>query len=187
MNKKTLAKIVGFICVAITLFSIISVRNTDFYKIPLFEMVLKESQVDEMEEALDKLEEAIDDATDEEIEELEDESGMTIKEYKKLIENPSLARVAKMGKKVDQFNDSVEIVNTFNIVITIYGVIIMLMSLLAALGRSRALSIISIVVSLPFYIFLAGIVWLILFVVATIAHVVFLTKEKEVPPVAPVM
>jgi len=188
MSKKcSISLIVGLVCVIITVISVFSVVNSSFFKIPVFDMVLGEEKMDEIRDSMDEYLEKLENVTDEEIEEFEEETGVSYKKVEKMVKTPSLNRLIDVGGKLEDFDidsESVDLLETVRTVLIVYGVIIALFSLLGALCKKKALSIIGLIISIPFYIFFVGWLGFIVFTVASIAHVVLLSKEKKAAAIA---
>ncbi|MBQ2696132.1 MAG: hypothetical protein IJF61_02390 [Clostridia bacterium] len=183
MSKKYSASfIVGIICVLITVISVFSVINGSFFKIPIFGMVMGETKMDEIQASMDRYLEEFEDVSDEEIEEFENETGVGYKKLKKMVTSPSLNGLIDTGSKLEDFDidsEAVDMLKIVRAVLVVYGIIIGLFSLLGAFLKKKVFDIIAMIISIPFYVFLVGWLALLVFIVASIAHMVLFSKEKK--------
>ena len=188
MKKYSTSVIVGIICVAITIFATFSVLNTSFLKIPIFEMVLGEDDMDDAKDSLDDYVDRLEDITDEEAEEFEDEVGIKYKNVIKMFKNPSVNNMIKLGEKLEDYDgfgideigeEVVDVLSVVRTVVYVCGAIIALLSLAGALMKKKGFTVFALIVSIPFYIFIVGWFMFILFIIASIAHIVLVSREKK--------
>lgn len=183
MNKKSIVSvIVGLVCVAITAISAYSAISRSFFDIPVFDMLLGEEEMDQTREEIDQYLEDIEDLSDEEIEAFEDETGVKYNRVMNLLENPSINNLIDVGGKLEDFgvdDEAIDLFKTIRTVLVVYGVVIAFFSLMGALFRKKALTILALIIAIPFYIFIVGWLMFALFAVASIVHVVLVSKEKK--------
>ncbi len=177
---RLISVVIGIVCTLMILFSISDVINCSIFDIPVLQLAAgddMEEMEDEWEDAMDQL----DDFSDDEIEEFEEEYDIKFKSVEKFIRKPSMGKALKFAKidEIGMDDDVIEILSVANIVVYIYGGIIALLMLLAALCKNRALSIISTIVSILFHIALSGMIFFVIQLVLTIAHVTVLTMAKK--------
>ena len=79
-------------------------------------------------------------------------------------------------------SDILEICKIFRTVIIVYGLIVALFSLFGVLFKKKVFPIIAIILSLLYYLLFVGVVFLILFIALSIAHIVFISKAKKTVP-----
>ena len=179
MSKKiSISLILGVVCVLITVIGIFSALNRSIFEIPFLSWTIGEQD----EEFLDEFKDIVDDASDEEIDEFEDRTGVDFEVIEEFAESPSLNKVIYiigLMEEDDIDEESLMIIKTVRTVIIVYGIIIALLSLLGTVFKKKVFAIIALIISLPFYILVVGWFGLILFVAACIAFCVFLSKEKK--------
>lgn len=104
-----------------------------------------------------------------------------------MIEKPSINSIIKLGDKIadlgiEEFeleDDVLGMIKVIRAVMVIYGLVIALFSLIGALAKKKGFSIFALIISIPFYILIVGWVAFILFIVASIAHIAMVSKEKK--------
>lgn len=182
MNKKAISLVVGLICVAITVASVFVTLNRNFLKIPVFAMVMGEDKIDESMDEFDQYYEDFDEFTDEELEAFEEETGLTVEKVEDFFENPSLNNLIEVASRLEDLSVDSETIEMFKVVRTVlvvYGAVIALFSLMGALFRKKALTIIALIISIIFYIFIVGWLAFVLFAVASIVHIALIPKKEK--------
>lgn len=170
---------IGILCLLLIFLAASHVVNGPFTDIPILSMVVGEDEMNDMAEeaqhVLDKLEEAIEDDNDDLIDELEEEYNLPIKELQDAFDPLSLSSVRAVGHSLGES----DMYGLFDAVIAFvigYAVIIALLTLLAVLLNNTALAVVAYMISLPFHIFLSGMLFLILSTVAFIGLTQLLKK-----------
>ena len=176
-NLKTttiISLILGVVCILAVVFGANSALNGDFFEIPMLKMIVGEDEIDEakdaLDEAVDAFEVALDEGDKEKIEELEDEAGMKAEKVLDLFDPPSLNSIKKFGKALLDDDSIIEVYSLVITIITIYALIAGVSLAMAMLVGRGGYAIFTLIVVLPFHIFLSGSLWLI---VGTVAHLAF--------------
>lgn len=173
--------IVGIICTLLVLLGMNTVINGSFFELPILEMIADEDEIDSMNEQIAEYADEVADASDEEKEVFEDVTGMSIEKAEKFMKTPSLNAFIKFAQ-IEEFgidDEDVEVFTTIRVAVIVYALVIALFSLLGALLKKKAFTIIALIISLPFFIFLVGILHMILFTILCIVHVVLLSMAKK--------
>lgn len=184
-NKKLVVLIVGILCVAFSVFGIIKATNSPFRDIPLFDIVMDKDEIEEVDKELKEHAKSIESVTKDKIEKFEKNSGMDWDVIVNFFENPSVNDIIKLVDSIDEFRsnpDMIEMINSlkiFRAVIIAYGVIIAVISLLGVLLKTRACAVVSIILSLAFYVAFVGIVYWILFTILNIAYIILFTQANK--------
>lgn len=173
--------IVGIICTLLVLLGMNTVINGSFFELPILEMIADEDEIDSMNEQIAEYADEVADASDEEKEVFEDVTGMSIEKAEKFMKTPSLNAFIKFAQ-IEEFgidDEDVEVFTTIRVAVIVYALVIALFSLLGALLKKKAFTIIALIISLPFFVFLVGILHMILFTILCIVHVVLLSMAKK--------
>jgi hypothetical protein len=156
----------------------ISVLTRPLWDIPLFEMTVSKSDLNEMEDrcedALDAIEEALDEDDEYAIQDLEDEFDMNIKELKKTFENPSIANFSKIFVIADE-EEATMAAGLLIFLILGGAAIILLFAALATLFLKKGLLILSYILAMPFFILFAGTTIMVLCGIVLVAFIVVQT------------
>ena len=179
---------VGLLCVVVAGLGTVKALNTSFFNIPAIETLFNisggQEVLDKYDEFVDEAEEAARMLSDEELEEIEDEVGISADDVIDVLRKPSVNSIMEVSNVAEEFipdygDEIVSILSFVRPIIIGYGGLIMLLALLAALFRNRTLSVIGVIVSLAFFLLLAGTAYLIMYVAAAIAHFVLVTIHKN--------
>lgn len=175
-----ISMIVGVVCAIVAIFSMNYILNCSVLDIPLIQLVAGDDY-DEMKEQLEDMQDQTDDLSDEEIEEFEDEADISFEEAAAFVRTPSINGAIKFAEYdvMDIDDETVDVFNVVRTVVVLYGWFIAIMMLLGAFLKTRVFTVIGIVVSLPFYFFLAGFLLLLVQLAACVAHIVVLTNAKK--------
>lgn len=188
--------IVGLLCVVLVVASIFSVIAGSMFNIPILKMAVGEAEITNTETMLNDLANDIIQADTDKKAEFETITGISADKAAKELRSPSLNTLIKysMVEELEVTADVVSLFKTVRLVIIVYAAVIAFFALLGALLKCRPLTIVAMVISLPYFIFLAGALFLIVFFALSIAHVVLVTKAKKAarpvpqpmyPPVQP--
>lgn len=179
----TVARIIGVIGLAVLVLSACLAIYGSFFDIPLFSM-FDEFEIKQLEEEYEELAEeygdVMENATAEELKDLEDEVGIESEDIEKIMKNPSLRNFSKIADSGD-YDEDVTMAFSLIFGLIIGGVaLIALFELLSVLLRSPALAIIAIIVS-PLYFFLfSGAMMFVCFLIVNVAQViVYSLANKE--------
>ena len=179
---------VGLLCVVVAGLGTVKALNTSFFNIPAIETLFNisggQEVLDKYDEFVDEAEEAARLLSDEELEEIEDEVGISADDVIDVLRKPSVNSIMEVSNVAEEFipdygDEIVSILGVVRPIIIGYGGLIMLLALLAALFRNRTLSVIGVIVSLAFFLLLAGTAYLIMYVAVAIAHFVLVTIHKN--------
>lgn len=182
----------GVLCILLLILSVNSFLNGSLFEIPLMKLALESEGVDldDVEDQLDDMIDLLEDIEDDEdlmyefereydvdLEELEDEYDISIKDFRKLIDPVSFSSIVKLSKFMADGEDEVRIIFT-----VIHGIIIgitcllVLVSALAVLFRKTWIAIVAYVISFGFIAFTGGFVYWLLATVAYVASAVLYSK-----------
>ncbi len=190
--------IVGLLCVVIVIASIFSVIAGSMFKIPILTMAVGEAEIASTEAQLATAADELLTADADKKAEFESITGIPAEKAAKELRSPSLNTLIKysMIEEMDMTDDDIDMFEATRMVIIIYAAVIAFFALLGALLKCRPLTIIAMVISLPYFIFLAGVLLLVAFFALGISNVVLVTKAKKAakpvpqpmyPPVQPQM
>lgn len=190
--------IVGLLCVVLVIASIFSVIAGSMFKIPILTMAVGEAEIASTEAQLATAADELLTADADEKAEFKSITGISAEKAAKELRSPSLNTLIKysMIEEMDMTDDDIDMFKVTRMVIIIYAAVIAFFALLGALLKCRPLTIIAMVISLPYFIFLAGVLFLVAFFALSIANVVLVTKAKKAakpvprpmyPPVQPQM
>ena len=185
---------VELLCVIIALVGIFRTVNVSIFEIPVVSMLMTvaeqegEDPIGAYYDSIGDAEDEAENLSDDEVDKIEDATGMTPEEIVALMEIPSvnnLIKFVEMADSVEELEDEIdrEIIDTMKIIRGVligYGAVVMLFALLAALLKNRALSIIGLIISVLYFVALVGFIFLILYAIATIVHVVLVSKHKKI-------
>lgn len=189
------------VCLAMLVVGFFSVKNTDFFDIPIVSMILPDMDDelddvrDEMLEGIEKIEDKMDelDLTGDE-EEFVNTAIETAKTLTKEISLNSLNEFAENAKKmadidvdldkelddltesVDELQDALKLIE--NIVLW-FMLVPLALAVLAGLLRSRGLTIFAMITALPFFFMFGGVVWGIIAIAGYITQIVVYGKMKK--------
>lgn len=197
-TKAIVALCLGVLCILSLILSTNTFVNGSIFKIPalkiVFELADEEDEMEELEEEVEELVEELDEILDDEdlieeyerkhnisFEELEDEHGITLKEYRKILKTPSLSAITKgMTQIMGGNSDSVQVIQLLIYIAVGYTAFLVLLTALAVFFQKTALCVLSCVLSLGFVFLTGGVVWGILFAGSVIgAAVLFGIMKKE--------
>lgn len=188
---------------ALILLATITLNTISVVDLPIIKMAVDESEreelVDSMDEASDSMEK-MEDA----LEEIEEELGSkaarqakkVINKWEKVVRKLSLANLITvvdathnladdvsdklgMDNEIEELEEIAKILKTVRTVIYIFGVVIALLALWAAAGKSVFPCVLGILLSAPVYCLLASVLLGILIVVAFIVLAVFCSKVNK--------
>ncbi len=190
--------IAGLLCVVLVIASIFSVIAGSVFKIPILTMAVGEAEIANTEVQLATAADELLTADADEKAEFESITGIPAEKAAKELRSPSLNTLIKysMIEEMDMTDDDIDMFKVTRMVIIIYAAVIAFFALLGALLKCRPLTIIAMVISLPYFVFLAGVLFLVVFFALSIANVVLVTKAKKAakpvpqpmyPPVQPQM
>ncbi len=183
-RKKTfvlISVIIGLVCTLVVLLGMWSIIDGSVLDIPLVRMI---APADELEVAKEGLEEYIDryeDLSDSYIEEFEDEYDMDMDKVIRFYEKPSLNGFIAFANlpELDMPEDALMALNVVRVIVVVYSLIIAVFTLLAAVLRKKAFSIVALCVGLLFFALLANVVWTIFFLLLCVAHIVFISMANN--------
>lgn len=171
---------VGVLCLLLIVLAANAVINGAITRIPILRMTVGETEMRAMEEdaayVLDKLNEAIEEDDDDVIDELENEYDLPVKEIQNAFDPLSISSISEVGPALTGDDDMYDLFDAVTAVVIGYAVVIALLTVLAVLRCSTALTVFAYVISIPYYVFLSGTLYLILATVAFIALTVLLKK-----------
>lgn len=193
-NKQTIALIVGILCVVIAVVGIFTATNQAFYKIPFLNLIMSSAEdgasiIEQLENAEDEL----DEISEEEIEEFEEISGMKFEEIEKFYKKPSINAMIRFTNKIEKvdedvledaninmngFDDAAKVIKIFRTVIVVYGLLVAFLALLGVLLKKMVFPIVSIFVSAGFFLAFVGVIYFILFLIASVAEAMLLNKKN---------
>ena len=190
--------IAGLLCVVLVIASIFSVIAGSMFKIPILTMAVGEAEIASTEAQLATAADELLTADADKKAEFESITGIPAEKAAKELRSPSLNTLIKysMVEEMDMTDDDIDMFKVTRMVIIIYAAVIAFFALLGALLKCRPLTIIAMVISLPYFIFLAGVLFLVAFFALGIANVVLVTMAKKAakpvtqpmyPPVQPQM
>ena len=195
-GTKTVASIVsiiiGLLCVVTVIAGMFKAISKPALDMPMFSMILGESEVNVAKENLkataEHMEEMYDIATDEEIEEMEAIAGVSVDELIDDIRELSLNDAIKYSAipDLDIDSDLYTLFNIFRWVVIGYALFIALFSLLGALIRKKVFTILANIFCPIFFIAFVGWEFLAVFIVLSIIHVVLVSIARSKPAVPPV-
>lgn len=164
--------------------SVNSALNGPITKIPLVKIFVPEYELDALEERyedlVDEVEDAIDDDDDYVIDEIEDIYDMSAKEFLKLINRPlSINLVRKLAKLEARDPEATLMFTIITTIITIQAIIVGVLIALAGLLMNKPLIIVANAISIAFFAFVVGAVWLILLTAFCIAYAVLVSILKK--------
>ncbi len=191
----------GVLCILSLALSANLFVNGSIFKLPAFKMIIALSgdenmaeEFEELEKEADALVKELDDILEDEelieeyekkhnisFDEMEDEHGITLKEYRKILKTPSLSAITKgMTQITKGNNDSVQVIRILIGIVIGFTVFLILLTALAVFLQKTALCVMSCVLSLGFTLLTGGIPWAILCAVGAIgAAVLFSGMKKE--------
>ena len=188
--KKTasiISIIIGLLCVATVITSMIKTTSKSAFDMPILSMILGAEEVNEgrrqLENDIEAFEEICEDASEDELDEIEDEFGVT---YDKLIEEfkePSLNTLIKYSsfKKLGIDAELLQAFKIFRAILIAYALFIALFSLLGALIRKSVFTILANIFCPVFFICFVGWGFFALFIILSILHVVFVSIARSKP------
>lgn len=164
--------------------SVNSALNGPITKIPLVKIFVPEYELDALEERyedlVDEVEDAIDDDDDYVIDEIEDVYDMSAKEFLKLIDRPlSINLVRKLAKLEAREPEAALMFTIITTIITIQAIIVGVLIALAGLLMNKPLIIVANAISIAFFAFVVGAVWIILLTAFCVAYAVLVSILKK--------
>ena len=182
-KSKTLSLIsiiVGLLAVITLIVSAFTVTNGPIYNISFVSMMADDIEIARAEAEWAGISHRLLQADAEQRFEFEQLTGVTVEKAAKDLESVSINDIIKYNF-LDIFSLSQDETKEFELMRTIivaYVVLIGIFSLLAALLKCRPLTYIAMTISLPYFIFLAGFVFLFIFLAFSIAHIVLVSRAK---------
>ena len=196
-----IALALGVLCILSLILSANAFINGSVFKIPALKLVFTLSgdedlaeEFEELEEEAEELVDELDDILDDEdlieeferkhnisFEELEDEHGITLKEYRNIMKTPSLSAISKGVSQIMGGDDSsAQAIQLLISIVAGYTAILVLLAALAVLFQKTSMCVVSCCVSLGFVLLTGGVLWGILYTVGVIgAAVLFAGMKKE--------
>lgn len=179
--KLILSWLLGALCALIIFLGMNSAINGFFLDIPIVKMIVGEGAVDTVKREIakvvdytgDDIEDYIDEIDEDKLEEAEEELGITVDEVLDMLENPSIGNMSKIPATAFGMSNPFGAIKT---IITVCAVILLLLTLLSTYFFKTGLLVFNLIISLPFYIFIAGTMWLVLALVLNIALAVILSE-----------
>lgn len=170
--------------ILILIISAISVVNGPITNFPMLQLVATEDELDEFDDRFtdlaDEIEDAIDEKDDDYLDDLEDELGMKPEKLIKLFEKPlSISTLRTFSKIYDDSREAVIALDLIINIITASTIIFIVLLLLGGFFMSKALVIVTIVLSIGYFLALVGFVWFILFLALCIAFAVMVSPLKK--------
>ncbi len=191
----------GLLCILSLILSANTFVNGSVFKIPALKVVFALSgderlaeEFEDLEKEAKELAEELDDILNDEdlireyeskhhisFEELEDEHGITLKEYYKIMKTPSLSAMSKgISQIMGGGSGSSQAIQLLIYMVVGYTAILVLLAALALLFQKTSMCVLSCVLSLGFICLTGGVLWGILFAVGAIgAAVLFSSMKKE--------
>ena len=186
LNNATIAKILGAVTALFLVISLFVMMNITFLEYPFVRMFFPQSEIEIMridaERSANYELKRAENMSAEERKAREDELGMSIEEAAKKLRNPSIAgltQLAKSGQVDDVDTSVVASLKIIKIVLYIYLGTVLLFILLGLFKMEIVFPILAIIFSAPFFIFLVGYLFCILFTALSIAQIVFFFKVKK--------
>lgn len=174
---RKLALIMGILCIVFAVASAFITANTSIFEIPIFNMI--DDGFNDIEEQYEDAMDKFDDLTDKEIDEIEDEFDMDFNEIKELYKNPSLSNMKELAVGLDTDEDVEMIFSAFNAIIFGYALFIALFELLAVLLKKGGFAIATIIISILYFVLLAGMLMFVLFIILNIAQIVLYSMANK--------
>lgn len=195
-KNSLIAQILGVITALIIVVTMFTIPNTNFFDIPFFAVLGRENIEEaklQFEDSADLMEDELDKASDEEIEDVEEQLGIKIDDFIEIMRSPSLngiikiSNVLKEGIETDLFDASdigvddelLNLFSTIKAVIYVYAAIILLFIVLGIFTKKTVFPIIAIVISFLYFLCLAGIILYAVFIAAAAFEMVYLLKAKK--------
>ena len=199
MEKKkfnNISRVLGLLTAVVLVISVFAVTNTAVFDIPVFGIVLGESEVENYKEqtraSSDQLKEHLENVSEEEINEIEEAFDMEIDELIDELSQPSLNGTIKLVEKMTEMDEELlgeevvsideeitSVLNLFRNIIFGYAAFILLFVLLGIIFAKKAFPILAIIFASLYFIFLAGIILYAAFIVLAIVQMVFMSKAKK--------
>ena len=196
--KAIIALSLGVLCILSLILSAVTFANGSIFKIPALKIIFtlsgEEDMLEDLEEEAEELVEELDDILEDEdlirdyerkhnisFEDLEDEHGITLKEYRKILKTPSLSAIAKgMTQIMGGNDDSVQVIRILMGIVAGYTALLVLLMALAVFFGKTALCVGTLLLSEVFVLLTGGVVWGVLLAVGAIgAAVLFSSMKKE--------
>ena len=102
MNNKLISLILGLLCVALSVFGIFQATNCDFYKIPVFGILMDESDIENTSKSFEEAVDSLDEVPDEEIKDFENKTGVKWSKVEACLKNPSINRLISVGPSLNK-------------------------------------------------------------------------------------
>ena len=169
--------------ILILVISSISVVNGPITNFPMLQLVATESELEEFDEEFtelaEELEEAMEDEDEDVLEDFEDEFDISPKKFVKIFSKPLSLSSMKTILEMEKQRDAVLAINMVITIITVGVIIFTVLLLLGGFFMNKALVILTIVLSIGYFLSLVGLVWFILFLALCVAYVVMISSVKE--------
>lgn len=199
MEKKkfnNISRVLGLLTAVVLVISVFAVTNTAVFDIPVFGIVLGESEVENYKEqtraSSDQLKEHLETVSEEDINEIEEAFDMEIDELIDELSQPSLNGTIKLVEKMSEMDEELlggeavsideeitSVLNLFRNIIFGYAAFILLFVLLGIIFSKKVFPILAIIFASLYFIFLAGIILYAAFIVLAIVQMVFMSKAKK--------
>ena len=192
------AMIAGLLCVILVLLSANAFINGSLFKTPIISalstitgtnLVRAQDELDDMADEImdvaddDDLWEEFEDEYHVDLEDIEDELGITLKQFAKMISPLSLNNLVKLGESMGNFVDlpvaAMAALKGLLTAIKVWAGIIVLLVALAAFFKKNGLAIFGYVLAIPFFFITGGFVYFLIGSIAFITAAVLLSKLKN--------